>query len=182
MAIRIPQNKIVKSKYTVGKEYMFETTYREYQGYYYELNGKLFAGREFNSNAPILVQIKPDNLNKLLTNSKTYAYGRVSGVKINNTVFNTFQYINDPSAVGIIDRYFVQKTNNTPILIKEIDEETYTRIKNDSLYKTVTIRWNRAGFDSNREEIKKAEKQIFGITEYLRYEDESTNAGDAYEG
>ena len=96
MAIRIPQNQIVTSKYTAGKEYMYKDTYREYQGYYYELNNKLFTGKEFNSNAPELILIPKNNnvlfgFNSLLTKASTYVYGKVSGTKI--TTSKPFSYI-----------------------------------------------------------------------------------------
>ena len=87
MGLRIPQNQIVANKYTIGKEYMYKDTYREYQGYYYELNNKLFTGKEFNSNAPELILIPknnnvPSGFNSLLTKASTYVYGRISKTKI----------------------------------------------------------------------------------------------------
>ena len=157
MAIRIPQNKIVKSKYTAGKEYMFETTYREYQGYYYELNGKLFAGKEFNSNAPILIKINSDNVNKLLTNPQTYAYGRVSGTKINNSKIKSYIYRFDTNK-----RYFAYQTINK--LIKEIDKETFDLLASDSLYKIVELTYQK-GFSP--EELNKAEQIIPGISIFV---------------
>jgi hypothetical protein len=157
MAIRIPQNKIIKSKYTVGKEYMFETTYREYQGYYYELNGKLFAGKEFNSNAPILVQIKPSNLNKLLTNARTYAYGRASGMNINSNKPSPFFYRYESDI-----RYFIYEINKN--LIKEINKDTFDAFQTNSLYVTVKLSFT-SGF--NEQELKEAETKIPGITTFV---------------
>ena len=61
MSIRIPQNQIVY-KYTIGKEYMYTNTYREYQGHYYELNGRFFVGKEFNINSLELVIIEPKKI------------------------------------------------------------------------------------------------------------------------
>ena len=68
MSVRIPSNQIVKSKYTIGKEYMFESTYREYQGYYYELNGKLFAG---NMTLPSMFSVKLSNAKMELVTEKS---------------------------------------------------------------------------------------------------------------
>ena len=56
MGVRIPQNQIVY-KHTAGGEYMFESTYKEYQGPYYEMSGKIFAGKEVTTSAPVLVPI-----------------------------------------------------------------------------------------------------------------------------
>ena len=84
MGLRVPQNQIVTSKYTSGKEYIFNSTYREYIGYYYELNGKLFAGKEFSTTSPELIRINSNKVNNLLTHPSTYVYGKISGVKIPN--------------------------------------------------------------------------------------------------
>jgi len=157
MALRIPQNKIVKSKYTAGKEYMTETTYREYQGYYYELNGKLFAGKEFDSNAPIIVQIKPDNLNKLLTNAQTYAYGRASGVKINSNKISSYIY-----RFNTDKRYFAYNIVNK--LIKEINKETFDTLLSNSSYRTIELTYQK-GFSP--EELDKAERTIPGIKTFV---------------
>jgi hypothetical protein len=65
MGFRVPKNKIIKSKYTSGKEYMFVSTYREYQGYYYESNGKIYAGETYDSAAPELIRINSSNVEQL---------------------------------------------------------------------------------------------------------------------
>jgi len=165
MALRIPQNKIVKSKYTTGKEYMFETTYREYQGYYYELNGKLFAGKEFNSNAPILIKINSDNVNKLLTNPQTYAYGRVSGTKVKTNKIVSLPQSDTSSLIDKGGEYFLQfycsKINSN--IIKSIDEQTYVNLQSNPLYKTTYI-----GTYNNKNQIPDdAEKQLSGIKTFL---------------
>ncbi len=164
MALRIPQNKIVKSKYTAGKEYMFETTYREYQGYYYELNGKLFAGKEFNSNAPILIKINSDNVNKLLTNPQTYAYGRVSGIKINNIPPST---IINKSNIFITKRYFYKKLNSNPILIREINKETFDYFQSNPLYQVISIDIPEGGFFANQSSLEEANQKMPGIKDFL---------------
>ena len=157
MSLRIPANQIVKSKYTIGKEYMFESTYREYQGYYYESNGKLFAGKEFNINAPILVKINLNNINPLRTNPATLVYGIISGVKLNSAVPPSFifQYNSDT-------RYFSYQLNKK--LIKEIDKDTFTNFQSNPLYTVVSLSYVGGFKDS---ELKEAEKTIPGITTYV---------------
>ena len=49
--MRIPANIISKDKYTIGNEYLYLDTYKEYQGFYYELSNKFFAGVDFNLEA-----------------------------------------------------------------------------------------------------------------------------------
>lgn len=157
MSLRVPANKIVTSKYTIGKEYMFESTYREYQGYYYEMNGKLFAGKEFNINAPVLVKINFLNTNTLRTNPATFIYGIISGVKLNNTIPSSFifQYNSDT-------RYFSYQLNKK--LIKEIDKDTFTNFQSNPLYTIISLSYV-GGFKDT--ELKEAEKKIPGITTYV---------------
>jgi hypothetical protein len=166
MAIRVPQNQTVTSKYTSGKEYMFTQTYREYIGYYYELNSKLFAGKEFNTTAPELIRIDSNKVNKLLTNPSTYVYGKISGTRIPNQ--KPISYIfqkNDPN-IQYIDRYFIQKiVNVNPVLIKEINEENYKQMQSNPLYKTIIIKWDT--IYNNDAVIEKAEKQMPGIKSFL---------------
>jgi hypothetical protein len=84
MNIKLPPNIIVTSKYTSGDEYMFESTYNKYQGYYYELNGKIYAGKVFDSFAPILVKIESKSTNPALMNPATYLYAKLSGANSNS--------------------------------------------------------------------------------------------------
>jgi hypothetical protein len=157
MSLRIPQNQIVKSKYTVGKEYMFESTYKEYQGYYYELNSKLFAGKEFNTSAPTLIKINLSNINTLRTNPSTFIYGIISGVKLNNATPPSFlfQYNSDT-------RYFSYQLNKK--LIKEIDKDTFTSFQSNPLYAVISLSYV-GGFKDT--ELKEAENIIPGITTYV---------------
>ena len=157
MALRVPQNKIVQSKYTAGKEFMFNKTYREYIGYYYELNENLFAGKEFSPTAPELIKIDSSKVNSLLTSPSTYVYGKVSGIKLNNSIISslTYQYKSNI-------RYFSYQINRN--LIKEIDEDTFNNLKPNPLYTTILLNYI-GGFNDN--ELKEAEKIIPGITTYV---------------
>lgn len=159
MALRIPQNQIVTSKYTSGKEFMFNKTYREYIGYYYELNEKLFAGKEFNSTAPELIRINSSKVNSLLTHPTTYIYGKISGIKLNNSTISSFIYRYDSNI-----RYFSYQINRN--LIKEIDKDTFSNFKlnPNPIYKIISLNYI-GGFNDN--ELKEAEKIIPGITMYI---------------
>lgn len=159
MGVRIPQNQIVESKYTVGNEYMFESTYKEYQGYYYELNGNLFAGKEFNINAPILIKIISSNTNRMLMNPDTYVYAKVSGAQLHNTI--VLSHI-DQGTSNI--RYFSYQI--TTKLIKEINADTYNSLKSNPIYKTVALPCNNNG-GFNDTDLQYAEKIIPGITTFI---------------
>jgi hypothetical protein len=167
MRVRIPQNQIVESKYTVGNEYMFESTYKEYQGYYYELNGNIFAGKDFNTNAPTLIKINSSNTNKMLLDPNTMIYGRLSGINITNPSVPSFTYQpqQNPNASYVI-RYFAQKINVTPSLIKEISVDTYSQIKSDPFYKTTSLNWVENA--DNSPAIQVAERTIPGLNDFLQ--------------
>lgn len=155
MGIRIPQNQIVKSKYTAGKEYMFELTHKEYIGYYYELNNKTFAGKEFNSNSPLLVKIIPENINSLLTKASTYVYGRILKTKIVNTKITQL-----PNDLSRELNFYCKKINDTNIKI--ISEESYLFLKLDPLYQTTYIGTYKGNYQSSEQ----AETQLPGIKNF----------------
>jgi hypothetical protein len=177
MAIRIPSNITVKSQYTAGKQYMYESTQREYQGYYYKMNGKIFAGKEFNSNAPTLLKITPNNINSLLTSAATYVYGKITGTKINPNKPLPSYFIPSKKDVqkGYAYRYFSQQKNNN--LIKEINEDNFKVLSTNPLYTLVKIKCyvvadslDSVG-DSNYlldlKDLDNAEKVISGIKTFL---------------
>lgn len=162
MGLRIPQNQIVQSKYTSGGEYIFENTYKEYQGYYYEANGKIFAGKEPTLNAPVLIPVSRDEvgsnfLNLLLTSAATYVYGKISKTKIPNTKVSSVIYNNEDNV-----RYFSYQITNK--IIKEINKDTFDKLKLDPLYKTVQLTHN-PGF--SEQELNNAENNIPGIKTFV---------------
>jgi hypothetical protein len=173
MGIRIPSNKI-QSKYTSGNELMFKETYREYKGHYYEMNGNLYAGKEFSSTAPELMKINSPKVNRLLTNPATIVYGKVSNIKIPNSIIPSFIYQADKQTTRFVDRYFTKKTNVVPIVIKEISKETYNSVKNDPIYVSIMIRWDNEG--SNTLTLENAEKQMSGIKKFLEEEDDTLDS------
>lgn len=165
MALRIPLNQTVTSKYTSDGEYVIESTYAKYKGYYYELSGKLFAGKEYDPNAPVIIKVTRENANSLLTNKSTYLYGLLSGIKLSNTkpVSHIFQKTNPNERYA--DRYFIQRVNDNPPLIKEINKDTYEQFQTDPLYKSTTIKWDTIG--SNEQTLTVADKQFPGIKSFL---------------
>ncbi len=160
MALRIPQNQTVTSKYTTGKEYLLLNTHKEYQGYYYELNNKFFAGKEFNINAPEIVKITSDKVNKLLLNPSTETYGNISNIKLNNQ--KPFSYYFNKDTTDNTFRYFTKKVNEN--IIKEINKDNYDQIITNPLYVSVAL-YYQSNFDEN--ELNEAEKKIPGIKEYI---------------
>lgn len=151
---------------------MFVSTLKEYQGHYYKLNGKIFAGEEFKTYAPELVKIQIRNdrginkFNPLLANAATYIYGKISNTRINNFV--------PSSIVGRVSqekttRYFTKKINNDPILIKEISEEDYIILQKqpNPLLQTINIQFPPGGYFADQKNLDEAEKQMPGIKAFI---------------
>lgn len=164
MGVRIPQNQTITNKYTSGGEYMIADTQNEYKGYYYELNNRTYAGENFDTNNPEIVKINLNNYNKLLGNPNTYAYGVVSGVKIpNNNKITSIPTSINPNLVDVGTKFYCQKVNQNPIVIKEIDEDTYKSLQTNPLYKTTYV----GKYNGKYQSVDDAEKQIPGITTFL---------------
>jgi len=164
MGLRIPQNQIIKSQYTAGGEYMFANTQNEYQGYYYELNGKKFAGKEFNINNPEIIRINPNNYNKLLGNASTYVYGTLSRIKISGTdrIFS-LPVNNSNATLNTKVDFYCCKINQNPLIIKAINEETYISLQKNTLYKTTYV----GTYNNIYQSLEDAEKQIPGMISFL---------------
>jgi len=160
--VKVPAN-IIETKYTSGNEFVFSFNYKYYQGYYYELNGKTFSGKEFNINAPELVKADSKEINPLLTSAKTLIYGSLSKIKLNN--INVKGVVPaDAHNVNIdLVTFYCKKINTNPILIKQVSEQTYYILKNDPLY-IVTYIGNYKGIDQS---IYDASKQIPELRDWL---------------
>ena len=166
MAIRIPKNIIVESKYTIGGEFILLSLYQQYQGYYYEMNGKYFAGKEFDQNAPELQKIISPKSNSLLALASTFLFGKLSGINVNSSTIPTYVYqpTEEDYNRGYSIRYFYKKINTNPILIREINKETYDSLLNNPLYQVISIRWTIRPENVN---IEEAEKQMPGLKAFL---------------
>jgi hypothetical protein len=163
MSLKIPKNIIIESKYTQGKEYMTINTYKEYQGYYYELNDRVFAGKEFDVFAPELMRFSSNKINPLLTRLSTYVYGTLSQKQndILSTVINVLSTDTNPNTdKSGEDTYYTRKINETPYSIKQITKETYTNTLKDPIYQSVIVKADYSNIDQ-------AEQQIPGLKAFL---------------
>jgi len=163
--MRIPSNIIKENQYTIGKEYMYLSSYKEYQGYYYEINNKFYAGKTFNENASELIKIlSPGKINILLTQPSTYVFGKLSNIKIINTPFSSIVNKVDLSART---RYFAKKLNNNPILIREVDKNNFYALLNDPIYQTISLDFPEGGYFGTPSDLDEAEKQMPGIKTFI---------------
>jgi hypothetical protein len=173
MGITVPKNIIVTGKYTLEGEYIFSSTQLPYLGYYYELNGKTFAGEEFSSEAPEIVKA-----NSVVTNPNITAYNKITKENPNDFIPITVIYQYDALAQDNINRYFIKKINSYPSLIKEVTKESYLKALSNPLYVAVVLNWNRGGYELNINKVNIAEKIMSGLKEYLITEEETTYPGD----
>jgi hypothetical protein len=168
MPIKVPQNQII-TKYTSGREYVIEKTNAPYKGFYCEINGKAYTGKEYISSGVSgslpLMKITSEKYNKLLLNPNTALYGVLSGVNVKNTPI-----ISHPKSDtdNMVDRggelflhFYCKKVND--ILIKEIDENTYNKLKIDPLYQTTYI----GSYKNKYQSIEQADTQVNGLKLFL---------------
>ena len=121
--MRIPSNIIQTGKYTSGNEFVEEKTNKPYQGYYYELNGSLYTGKEYNGNAIKIIKIKESN--SLFNNLKTILFSAISGISsqsLSSVIIKGNPTDNDGIPHGVTLSFYSKQLNFTPILIKSVDE------------------------------------------------------------
>jgi hypothetical protein len=151
--MRVPSNIIIENKYTLGKELIYAKTYEEYQGYYYEINDKLFAGREFDPKALQLIRINSADINPLRFNPKTATYGNLTKTTLPNNRIISIPFIATESGI----KYLAKQLNSSPIRIFFVNKETFEREKSNALYSFTSLNYEAEfGFDItdlNKEEI-----------------------------
>lgn len=156
--MRVPKNIIQTGKYTSGGEFVEELSNKPYQGYYYELNGSLYTGKEYSVNAVKI--IKNQNQNQLYNNSNTAMFSFMSGITSQQL---SVPSINSISANTTSTRFFAQKINVNPIIIKETDEKSYVSLQGTPLYKTTFI----GSYNGVNQNVNQAEAQIPGLKTFL---------------
>ena len=157
-----PKNKVSPSQYTKGNEYVFSSSGKDYIGYYYKaFDGKYFTGKTPSYDDFELV-IAPDINNS----SKDYFYR--NNIE-NNRILNILNpdlkslpqtLLPKPTLVtptgedytnGLFTRYFTKRINTNPIVIFEIDEQTYDDLSlqspkyNFALYDVISLSWQISG-------------------------------------
>lgn len=131
----VPSNKIQKNKYTLGGELVEKKTNNPYKGYYCIVGTSYYTGKSYTSSSIEL--IKFTQTNQLLNNSRTAAYSVVSGITSDSlkTPVITSKLNSDFDNV----RYFCRQVNIQPINIKEVNKETYNKVKINALFQTTFI-------------------------------------------
>jgi hypothetical protein len=159
MAVRVPSNQIVTSKYTIGKEFIVESTYKNYQGYYYEFNDSYYAGEKFSTTAPKLIKVTSDKINPLRKNPNTSVYGNIAKVLISQ--IGKVKSI--PFSFKEGTRYFVKKENDS--IIKEVDKQTFEQFTLDPIYTTLSVDFT---YSISKEKLTELDKKMPGIKDYIQ--------------
>lgn len=186
--MKIPSSKI-QIKYTIGGEFVSKKTNKSYQGYYYVLNNLFFKGDTYDPRAEELIlrteankllstnvdtanyslisnisskDLQEPKVNQLATSYPTpdNFYKEVYANRPEMEIFRTRETSNYLVSSTTTVRYFYKKvTSVNPIIIREIDQETYNILKGNPLYVTTFI-----GPDKS---LETAEKELPGLTLFL---------------
>lgn len=169
MTPKIPSNLTV-TKYTIGGEYMYADTYKEYQGYYYEFGNKKYVGKEFSVSAPELIKINSDKISPLLNNPSTFVYGVISNVDLPRSNIFSIPFNSDDENVPREDingnplpSFYCRKINEKDIKIKEIDEKTFKSLQQNPIYQTTYVGY----YNNKTQSLEDAEKQLPGLKLFL---------------
>jgi hypothetical protein len=160
--MRVPSNIIQTGKYTSGGEFVEELSNKPYQGYYYELNGFLYTGKEYSVNAVKI--IKKQNQNQLYNNSNTAMFSFMSGItsqQLSSIIVKGIPFGELPHGENL--SFYSRQLNINPIIIKSIDEKTYLSLQGNPLYKTTFV-GNYNGVNQN---VDQAEAQVPGLKTFL---------------
>jgi len=161
--MRIPKNSIKEGKYTAGGEFIVESTNVNYVGYYYKLNGALYAGKSYDVKAPKLVPVI--NRNQLLTKGlSTAVYSVVSGITsqmLRQPLINSIPSVPLPNNPTSSLKFYCKKINSN--IIKEIDETTYNSLQSQPIYQSTFI----GTYNKKTQTVDQAEQQVPGVKAFL---------------
>lgn len=134
----VPANQILPKQYTRGGEFAIASTGADYKGFYcVVLGSKFYTGETYTRASQELVKRQS-----------------VSEQKLN--------YL--PPQETIV-RYFISKEKQIPIVIKEVNKQTYDLYRNNNLYIKVSLLSNT--IYSGSPEVEAANKQMPGLKAFL---------------
>jgi hypothetical protein len=165
MALKIPQNQII-FKYTSGGEYVIAAnpTLR-YQGYYYEVNGKAYTGKEYNVSGSVLLEKENNQFNNTI-------YNNLLNTSLPNKTSLTSVPMG-PLSENILETdinidFYCKKINiNT---IKKIDEDSYLKLQLDPLYLTAYVGY----YKGKNQSLVSADKIMPGLIDWVTFSPNET--------
>ena len=166
--MRIPSNIIETGKYTVGKEFISTSDNKEYQGYYYQIGDRYFAGKVFDNKSPELKKIDDDYFIFLNIDKE---YGKLTkldpkSVQIPKTIHNPDLSAKDAEGEDFLT-YYAKKLNYYPILIREINKETYLELQSSNTWQVISLVTTQGDGGMSIEEINRAEREMPGMRAWL---------------
>jgi len=151
--MKVPSNIISENLYTIGKEFVYASSYKEYQGYYYIINDNFFAGTEFDPNAPRLLKLNSNDINPLKLNPFTSTYANLKNLNLSD---NKIPSVPLEFGEGGI-RYLAKQLNFTPVRIIFTTKEAFENSNKYSRYIFTSISYSpEFGFkitEENRQAI-----------------------------
>lgn len=170
-----PKSQVKTNLYTNGNEYALSTTQQEYTGYYYKTSsGKLYTGKNPQTNPTILLQIITPTLDDVSPNDSLQPQSSINPIPRSS---NNIQIVNNsPSSInyrpgnatdriipqfnvtlptasdkqrGFLIRYFCKKNNE--LIYFETSQADYDRIKSQDpstaydLYSVAALKWYITG-------------------------------------
>lgn len=173
-----PKSQVKTNLYTNGNEYALSTTQQEYTGYYYKTSsGKLYTGKNPQTNPTILLQIITPTLDDVSPNDSLQPQLSINPIPRSS---NNIQIVNNsPSSIdyrpgnavdriipqfnvtlptasdkqrGFLIRYFCKKNNE--LIYFETSQADYDRIQSQDpttaydLYSVAALTWYIAGDSS----------------------------------
>jgi hypothetical protein len=166
--MRFPKNQIKENQYTSGGEFVLADSGKLYTGYYWQFKDKFYVGKT-PSNDNNFVQIKkitPEDIKKIeIKNNISPSAAFALGNKIINKLssITTFTSMVPQSTDEI--RCFSKKINQTPFIIKEIDQDTFNTLKTNPFYQTTQI--SGGSIFPGSKELDQAEQQMPGLKAFL---------------
>ena len=161
--MKVPSNIIQTGKYTSGGEFVEELTNKPYQGYYYELNGSLYTGKEYSIDA--IKIIRKQDQNQLYNSTNTALFSFLSGItsqQLTPAVVKGIPF-SEEMPHGEDLSFYSRQLNINPIIIKSIDEKTYISLQRNPLYQTTFI----GNYNGVNQSADQAYAQIPGLKTFL---------------
>lgn len=160
--MRIPSNLISENLYTIGKEFIYADSYKEYQGYYYETSNKFFAGRFFDINAPRLLKLGSSEIDSLKLNPKTSVYANLNKTRIPTNKIDSI-----PLELVSGEKYVAKRINSNPIKIIFTTFKTWKERNKYPEYTIISIYFDAEfGFNVTPENIKAIPEIEMFLAEY----------------
>ena len=169
--MRFPKSQIKENQYTSGGEFINPFTNSIYSGFYWEANGRYFIGKTVDLKSTEIKKITL-GVSKIL-NVFNSLPSSVYGVLSNNSITLLANSTDAPSGIPSnsnkrVIRYFVKQTNSTPVLIREVNQDTFKQIKSNPIYQTIAIK--RETIYAGTNELDTAEAIFPGIKGFLSKE------------